>query len=519
MTEPTFSYLTNQLRSHAALHPGRTALFIDGRPDLLYGEWDQRSEALARGLLADGLRRGDRIGIFFGNMDWADYAVAYLGALKAGAAVVHLPIRLPVEELERRARQSRMAGIVHGRTPPPTTSAVTWARHLDELSLAGDAPVDLVHRPDDDAEVVYSSGTTGQARGVVVPHQNLATAGGPPSVMAHDEPTPMVASVNLGITASATTVSMVLNATPTTLVLAPPGDADRMAALIERHAASTVMMTPHLAVQMTRDGVLDRYDLTSVTTVATASAFLHPPLARALLAAMPRASVVGAYSASQAKPAVTIGTFDPARPMSVGRPARGTHVLITDEHGTELPYGRVGRIWLRADGTLPRVRLDADPDASSVPVGGWCDTGDLGHTDEDGELYLFDRESDAIRTADGLVSSLRVETVLFAHAAVGDVAVVGTPEAEVAAAVVPAKGATHDPELLRAALVAHAKDRLDPHEVPTVILVVDELPRNDLGKVVKRRLRSRFTAAGWPPASTADPRPSVPAATYSSGAS
>ncbi|MEU3260637.1 class I adenylate-forming enzyme family protein [Streptomyces albidoflavus] len=519
MTERTFSYLTDQLRSHAALHPDRTALFIDGRPDLLYGEWDRRSEALARGLLAaGGVRRGDRIGIFFGDMDWADYATAYLGALKAGVAVVHLPVRLPDEELERRARQSGMTGIVHGRIPPPKTSAVAWARHLDEMSVAGDAPVDLVHRPDDDAEVVYSSGTTGKARGVVVSHQNLATAGGPPSVMAHDEPTPMVASVNLGITASATTVSMVLNATPTTLVLAPPGDADRMGALIEQHAASTVMMTPHLAVQMIREGVLDRYDLSSVTTVATASAFLHPPLACALLAAMGRASVIGAYSASQAKPAVTIGTFDPARPMSVGRPARGTHVLITDEHGAELPHGQVGRIWLRADGTPPRVRMDADAEASGVPAGGWCDTGDLGHTDENGELYLFDRESDAVRTTGGLVSSLRVEAVLFEHPAVADVAVVGTAESEVAAAVVPARGATRDPELLLAALVGHAKDRLEPHEIPSTVWVVDELPRNDLGKVVKRSIRSRFKAATRPSAPAAGTGTST-SAPHSTGAS
>ncbi|MEU3892183.1 class I adenylate-forming enzyme family protein [Streptomyces sp. NPDC029041] len=499
MTEGTFSYLTHQLRSHAALHPDRTALVIDGHPDLVYGDWDRRSEALARGLLAAGTPRGTRIGIFFGDMDWADYAVAYLGVLKAGATVLHLPVRLPAGELGRRALQCGMAGIVHGRTAPPTTSAVTWTGTLDELSEPGEAPVDLTHRPDDAAEIVYSSGTTGLARGVIVSHQNLATAGGPPSVMAHDEPTPMVASVHLGITASATTVSMVLNATPTTLVLAPPGDADRLCALIERHAASTVMMTPHLAVQMTRDGALGRYDLTSVTTVATASAFLHPPLARALLTAMPRASVIGAYSASQAKPAVTIGTFDPARPMSVGRPARGTHVLITDEHGAALPTGQTGRIWLRADGAPPRDRLDAGPEADGAPDGGWCDTGDLGHVDTEGELYLFDRETDAVRTPAGLVSSLRVEAVLLEHEAVADVAVVGTGTAGVAAAVVPAAGATRDPELLTAILAAHAKDGgLAAHEIPERILTVDELPRNDLGKVVKRLIRDRFTTPAAP---------------------
>lgn len=505
MTERTFSYLTDQLRSHAALHPGRTALVIDGRPDLLYGEWDRRSEALARGLLAAGTSRGTRIGIFFGGMDWADYAVAYLGALKAGATVLHLPLALPADELERRALQCELAGIVHGRTAPPKTSAVAWTGTLDELSAPGETPVDLVHSPADAAEIVYSSGTTGLARGVVVSHQNLATAGGPPSVMAHDEPTPMVASVNLGITASATTVSMVLNATPTTLVLAPPGDADRLCALIEHHAASTVMMTPNLAVQMTRDGALGRYDLTSVTTVATASAFLHPPLARALLAAMPRARVIGAYSASQAKPAVTIGTFDPARPMSAGRPAPGTHVLITDEHGAELPARRVGRIWLRADGAPPRNRLDAGPEATGVPDGGWCDTGDLGHVDDEGELYLFDRETDAVPTPAGLVSSLRVESVLLEHEAVADAAVVAAGPAGVAAAIVPAAGATHDPELLAATLAAHAKDSLDPHEIPERVLVVDELPRNDLGKVVKRLIRDRLTAsaAGVTPAPTA----------------
>ncbi|MFE1950778.1 class I adenylate-forming enzyme family protein [Streptomyces sp. NPDC059524] len=495
MAERAFSYLTDQLRSHARLHPDRTALVVDGRPDLRYGEWDRRSEDLARGLLAAGTARGTRIGVFFGDMDWAGYAVAYLGVLKAGGTVLHLPVRLPADELERRARQCGMTGVIHGRTAPPAAPSVTWTDTVDALSVAGDTPVDLVHAPDDAAEIVYSSGTTGLARGVIVPHQNLATAGGPRSVMAHDEPTPMVASVHLGITASATTVSMVLNATPTTLVLAPPGDADRLCALIEQHAASTVMMTPHLAVAMTRDGALHRHDLTSVTTVATASAFLHPPLARALLTAMPKARVIGAYSASQAKPAVTIGTFDPERPLSVGRPAPGTHVLITDRHGAALPAGQVGRIWLRADGAPPRDRLDAGPEADGVPEGGWCDTGDLGHVDDDGELYLFDRETDAVPTAHGLVSSLRVESVLYDHEAVADVAVVATGTDGVAAAVVPVAGqAAPDPDRLCAALADRAAGTLAPHEIPTRVLLVDELPRNDLGKVVKRLIRDRFRA-------------------------
>ncbi|THA24086.1 long-chain fatty acid--CoA ligase [Streptomyces sp. RKND-216] len=490
----TISYLTDQLHAHAALHPDRVALVIDGRPDLLYGAWDRRSEAVARGLQAAGVRRGDRVGIHFGGMDWADYAVAYLGALKAGAAVVHLSVRLPAAETERRVRQSRMVGIVHGRTLPPDDLSVRWTRSLDELSMADGPPVALAHSPHDDAEVVYSSGTTGMARGVVVSHENLATAGGPPSVMAHDEPTPMVASVKLGITASATTVSMVLNATPTTLVLAPPGDADRLGALIEEHAASTIMMTPHLAVQLVRDGVLERYDVSSVRTVATASAFLHPPLAQALLKAMPNASVIGAYSASQAKPAVTIGTFDPSRPMSVGRPAPGTHVLITDEQGEALPQGQVGRIWLRAEGAPARVRLDSGPEEQGTPPGGWCDTGDLGHLDEEGELHLFDRESDAVRTPRGIVSTLRVESALLAHDSVGDVAVVGTAEGAVVAAVVPAEGAPHDAGMT-SALLAHARGALAFHEAPSQVLLVDELPRNDLGKVIKRSIRGWFSAS------------------------
>ncbi|MFJ1792922.1 class I adenylate-forming enzyme family protein [Kitasatospora griseola] len=497
--ERTFSYLTTQLRSHAALHPRRTALIIDGRPDLLYGDWDRQSEALARGLLAAGTLRGTRIGIFFGDLDWSDYAVAYLGVLKAGGTVVHLPADIPVAELERRARQCAMAGIVHGRIPPPATAAVDWIRPLDELTAAGDEPVDLAHRPDDDAEIVYSSGTTGLARAVVVSHQNLATAGGPPSVMAHDEPAPMVASVGLGITASATTVSMVLNATPTTLALAPPGDAERMAALIERHAASTIMMTPHLAVLMVRDAVHRRHDLTSVTTVATASAFLHPALAAALLDVMPRAEVVGAYSASQAKPAVTIGTFDPKRPMSVGRPAPGTHVLITDVRGAELPTGEVGRIWLRSEGAPPRVRVDEGPESEGVPAGGWCDTGDLGHVDENGELYLFDRESDAIDTPHGLVSTLQVESAVFEHEAVADVAVVGTPTG-VAAAVVPMADATDDPARLLASLAAHTAGRLAAHEIPGTVLLADALPRNALGKVVKREIQTWFATTATPSA-------------------
>jgi fatty-acyl-CoA synthase len=333
--------------------------------------------------------------------------------------------------------------------------------------------------------VLYTSGTTGLAKAISTPHGNLTFGRGPEGFRSLGDPEPLLAPIPLGTTSSATTMAIALT-TPSTLVLCPVGNVERMAELVARYRIKSFMITPWIGIQAVAARVHERHDLSCVDTVATASAPMPPRIARALLEMMPRAQLNSVYAAREAVPAVVMATFDPARPFAVGRPARGTDLLVVDEHGQPVPAGRIGEIWLRCQAPKRLCRDGADRAAQGEDD--WTRTRDLGYLDEDGELHLFDREADAVRVNGTLVSTIEVEAVLFEHPAVQQVAVLGVP------------GAGGEPELTAFLVLPGGEDveeirqfatgRLAPAQVPVAYHVVDALPRGIMGKVLKHELRT-----------------------------
>ncbi|MFP5375509.1 MAG: AMP-binding enzyme [Acidimicrobiia bacterium] len=180
---------------------------------------------------------------------------------------------------------------------------------------------------------------------------------------------------------------------------------------------------------------------------------------------------------------------------------------VVDEAGEAVPPGTAGEVWLRRRGTPPRWYLD-DPEATARTfVDGWVRTGDLGRLDGDGVLHLVGRAKDLIITGGSNVSPVEVENVLFEHPGVADAAVLGVPHAvlgeDVAAAVV-----LRSPAVPVRELQDLVRSRLAEHKVPHHVVVVDRLPRNPSGKVVKDELRARLAAAraGTGKAAPAGPR-------------
>ncbi|MEV0393973.1 condensation domain-containing protein [Polymorphospora rubra] len=477
------------LAARAEDEPDRVALVLDGVGTLTFGQWRTRADAGAHELRARGVRRGDRIGLVFGGADWLDFAVAYCAVTTAGAVAVPLSDRTPAAaDLLTRCGAT---GVLHAGAAP---DGPWWSVHADDLGRAspgpaGDSACPDDVRPGDLAQIVHTSGTTGQPKGVAATHANL-TFGATPRPrrrpLAHSRH--FVHAFPIGTNAAQTMLVQALTARPAAVV-APRFDTDGFAALIARHRAGTVFVVPSMAIDLLRARAPERYDLTGVLLVASTGAALPPAVARDLAAALPDATVVNNYTSTEAAPAHTTVVYDPDRPTALGRPATGAALRITDQDGVPLPPGATGEVWLRAD-TLPRTYF-GDPAASAAVFhDGWVRMGDLGRLDADGYLHLVDRDGDTVKTGGFKVSTLHVESVLFDHPDVADAAVVGLPHATlgamVAAAVVPRRPVTAD------ALRAHLADRLAPHERPLRLLLVDTLPRNDGGKVVRAALRDLF---------------------------
>lgn len=453
------------LRARAADQPDAVALRLEGNTELTYSAWDRRSNAAARGLLARGVQPGDRVGLAIGNDRWTDYAVAYMGVLKAGAVAVPLGDRFP---------DSERAGILEHAGA---------ALVIDDVaSLEAGQPAAAVQvetGPDDLAEIIYTSGTTGTPKGVACTHSSL---------LAHDVPAGPASPVSflhafpVGTQAAQEAMRVPLRIAGRCAIAMRTFAADAMCALIEQFGVVRLQLVPAMAQVLVDSGAPSRHDLSSVRRVILSSAPAPPALFERLAAVFPNASLWNAYALTEAGAARTMTEWDPSRPTSVGLPVGETEVRIVD-----------GEVWLRRPGSPPRSYYD-DPGATAeVFVDGWTRTGDLGAVDGDGHLHLTGRAKDLIITGGANVSPVEVEHVLHEHPAVADAAVVGVPHPvlgeDVAAAIV-LRSPASERELQEI-----VRRRLAEHKVPHRIVFVDALPRNQSGKVLKRELRAQLAPA------------------------
>ena len=373
-------------------------------------------------------RSGSRVGLLFSGTDWIDYAVAYLGVLRAGTAGVHVNDKLSGAEIDRRLTGASASYLIHGSGGPPATLTrfTGPAVPLTALTGGGTGPLPVTVAPEDIADVHYTSGTTSAAKAYLVPHGNVTFGRDPATLRNFTAGGSMLVPMEPGSSSAASCVLAAI-ISPMTSVLCSPDDVEHAAKLIADLGVSAVAITPWIASQLVAAKVNERYDLSTVTMIACASAPLPGAIARGLLAMMPGARLTGAFSQSEASPALLVSVFDLDKPLAVGRPNATTELLLVDDAGQPVPPGELGQIWLRHP--APR-RLYLDPARNETLLAdGWYRTGDYGWLSKDGDLFLFDRGADLIRTVDGPVSSLAVEAELYEHPAVREVAVVSAAAA------------------------------------------------------------------------------------------
>ncbi|ACU73931.1 AMP-dependent synthetase and ligase [Catenulispora acidiphila DSM 44928] len=492
--------LPHLLATRAAAEPERLALIVDGVGSLTIGDWETRSDAVAHAVLRRGLRLGDRVGLLFGSRNWIDYAICFLGVQKAGGVAVPLPPRAPAAELTRLLTDCAASGLLHEDASQPAPFD-GWSASVSELeeAAAGDdqGPVDIEVRPGDLAQILYTSGTTGRPKGVAATHANLTHGcGGRRRPFAHSRH--LAHAFPIGTNAGQV---MLVNALDARLAVLSPArfTPARFARMIQEYAAGTVFLVPAMAVELLAGGSLEKYDLSSVVLLGSAAAPLPGAVAGKLVKAFPNATIANYYTSTEAAPAQTVMLYDPTRPGSVGRALAGGAVRIAAsgsgapvEAGQIAPVDEVGEVWLRSP-TVSRTYYGDAESSREVFHSGWIRMGDLGYVDADGYLYLVDRDGDLVKSGAFKVSTLRVEEALYEHPDVLEAAVVGLPHPSLgkalAAVVVPREPVPA--EQLREFLL----ERLAPHEVPSVIVEAEALPRNAGGKVDKRALLKEST---WP---------------------
>nr|BFE78404.1 long-chain fatty acid--CoA ligase [Planobispora longispora] len=431
------------------------------------------------------MRPGDRVGLLFGSGDWTGFAVAFCAAQKAGAVAVPISDRLAPPEAGYMLDHCSASVVVHaeGLTPPAGPYPAVPAARLED---AGEGPVGVRVRSGDLAQILYTSGTTGRPKGVGAAHANLVhgcETRRNRRRFRHSEH--LLHAFPIGTNAGQTMLMNALDAHPTVVTPArfTPG---RFTRLIEAYRAGTVFVVPAMVIELLDTGLHERHDLSSVVLLGSSAAAL-PGAVRAAGRRLPQRHGDELLHLHRGGPRPDDHDLRPGQARRAGPPGLRRRPARRRPRGPPAAARRDGRD-LAALPAAARSYYGDERASAETFRDGWVRMGDVGHLDADGYLYLDDRESDVVKTGAFKVSTLQVEAALYEHPQIKEAAVVGVAHrvlgSVLAAAVVP-----RSPDLSAGELRAFLMDRLARHELPERVLVMDALPRNQTGKVIKGRLR------------------------------
>jgi acyl-CoA synthetase (AMP-forming)/AMP-acid ligase II len=458
--------------------------------ELTLADWHRRSNRLARGLRRRGLEHGDRVGLLIGNEEPLEWLVSYLAIHKAGGVAVPLLARLGPGELVRILRDAGASVVLCSEIVDevcavvPTvacTGSTDGLRWVDLLS-PDDRDLEPAFGADDVADIMYTSGTTGRPKGVLVRHGGLSSTDRVPSGWS-----------GLGFLSSspfATTSGSLLVAGPLRGGLSgwflPRFSADDWVDSVERDRPVAAFLVPAMVELIVTAPRFAGADLSSLAAVTIGSAPIAAATLRRLGAGLPTTEILCGYGMTEFGAVTATPVGDGGRHLgSVGLPLPGVEVRILGTDGIALAPGDVGEVTI--GGTREaRSYLGGSESSDDTWVDGWLRSGDLGYLDTDGHLWIVGRAKEVIIRGGHNVVPGEVEAALFEHAGVVEAAVSGIAHPvlgeDVAAWVVLGDDTSVDE--LRAFLL----DRLADYKVPRRITVVDVLPRNESGKVLKSLL-------------------------------
>jgi len=512
--EPRF--MDDRLAHWARATPDGEAITYGDRT-FTWAEWDDRVRRNAGGLRALGVDRGDVVAFLDKNHPACVETSMAAGSLGAAHAIVNW--RSAPDEVEYAVNDCGAKVVFVGTELAPTLAAVrdrlpSVEKVIEvtpdgvgceyEAWLAASEPAYRAEEvePTDTCLVMYSSGTTGRPKGVMLSHANMVSH----TVAAHDgwgfEPgdRSMVSMPLFHVGGSSYVLFGIHDGIPSVMTRDPDG-ASLAAAIVA--GANRTFLVPAVLAQVLQAGPDAVRLFGALKTYTYGAAPMPPPLLRAAMEAWPETDFIQVYGLTEVAGVAThlmpeehrtaVADGHPERLLSAGRALPGVEVRVVDPAtGSDVATGEPGELWLRTPQLFSGYWGKPEATAEVITDDGWFRTGDLGRVDADGYVFVEDRLKDMIISGGENIYSPEVERVLGEHPAVMEVAVIGVPDEtwgeSVKAVVSLHEGATATPE----ELIAFCRDQLARFKCPRSVDVVDLLPRNPTGKILKRDLRAPY---------------------------
>lgn len=499
-------------RKGATLFPEKTALVFDGTR-ISYREMNERVNRFANALASLGCKKGERLAILSENTH--KYMEVYFAAAKAGMSVTPLNFRLSDQELTHIINNSDASIYIAGDGYEERSLALcdalknirTWISlegpsegylYYEDLIGGASSEEPRVEVNEDDLMILmYTGGTTGIPKGVMLSHRNLLTAmygliiGY--SLTRHDIECFILPLFHISLWP----VLCVLMVGGRAVIVRRP-DLQIMLRTIQEEKCTHIVLVPTLLVWILELSNLDEFDLSSLRAITYAGSPMPLEVLKRCIDKFGNIFGQG-YGLTEAAPLATVffpedHAFEGARAAllkSVGKEGATAEVRVFDENDRPVQPGQVGEITIRGKNVMLGYWKNPTLTAGTLR-GGWLHTGDMGTVDEEGYIYLVDRKADMIVTGGENVYPKETEEILYGHPAVKECAVVSAPDKKwgerVQAVVVLNKDCTTTEE----ELIRHCKGKLAGYKCPKKIEFWDELPKTPIGKILRKDVKRRF---------------------------
>ena len=512
---------TDFLNIAHAICPDRELMVFDGKR-WTFDQTNDRVNRLANALIGLGVKKEDRIGIL--QVNCHQYIETYFAAAKIGAILVPLNFRAKADELSYMLANAETKLLFVGARyldmtdrMLPDLPSVQHCISLDEKAEGRQAYENLIRSASseevfveiDDEDItilMYTAGTTGRPKGVPLKHSGFVSY----ILDSVDPADPDIEEKNLltvplyhiaGIQAMLAAVYG-----GRTLVLMSQFEVKEWLESVQTERANRAMLVPTMLKWIIDDPEFSKYDLSSLKVITYGAAPMPYEVIKRAIELLPSARFINAFGQTETASTITfLGPEDhiiegseeerekklKRLTSSIGKPLPDVQVQIVDPEGNEMPIGEVGEIMAKGPRIMAGYWKDEEKTAQVMTADGWLRTGDTGYMDEEGYIYLAGRADDLIIRGGENISPKEVEDALYSHPKIEDAAVIGIPDPEwgqeCRAVVVLKEGQNATEE----EIIEHCRC-LAGFKRPKSIVFIDELPLNQVGKVLKNKLRELY---------------------------